>query len=131
MARARWPLLRGEPIIEVVLTLKQGSTKTTRTLLADTGAGNAYSSFELLLDEQDCIACGGKKAQTVQLGGAYSGTFPRYRLRVEIPQLQFSGRVLVVGVPGLAGLDGIAGFRFVNRFTYGNFGDPREFGLET
>jgi hypothetical protein len=26
--------------------------------------------------------------------------------------------------------DGIACFRFLNRFTYGNFGDPNQFGLE-
>jgi hypothetical protein len=26
--------------------------------------------------------------------------------------------------------DGIACFRFLNRFTYGNFGDPGQFGLE-
>lgn len=129
MARARWPLLRGEPIIEVVLTLNQGR-KTTRTLLADTGAGNAYSSFDLLLNEHDCIAYGGKKAQTVQLGGAYSGFFPRYRLRIEIPQLQFSARVFVVGIPGMGALDGIACFRFLNRFTYGNFGNIGAFALE-
>jgi hypothetical protein len=29
------------------------------------------------------------------------------------------------------GFEGIAGFRFLNRFTYGNFGNPAEFGLET
>jgi hypothetical protein len=37
-----------------------------------------------------------------------------------------------VGVPNAPkGLDGIAGFRFLNRFTYGNFGNALEFGLET
>jgi hypothetical protein len=28
------------------------------------------------------------------------------------------------------GFGGIACFRFLNRFTYGNFGDPNQFGLE-
>jgi hypothetical protein len=29
------------------------------------------------------------------------------------------------------GLDGLAGFRFLNTFNYGNFGDPDQFCLET
>ncbi|HUY31727.1 MAG TPA: hypothetical protein VMV69_03030 [Pirellulales bacterium] len=29
-----------------------------------------------------------------------------------------------------AGFDGVACFGFLNRFTYGNFGDPHQFGLE-
>jgi len=28
------------------------------------------------------------------------------------------------------GFNGLACFGFVNRFTYGNFGDPSQFGLE-
>ena len=99
--------------------------------LADTGAGTAKAAFELLLDEHDCLLCGGKAAQTVGLGGAYAGSFPRYVIRVEIPKLNFDARVFAVGVPIVpTGLDGIACFRFVNRFTYGNFGDPAAFGLE-
>jgi hypothetical protein len=36
-----------------------------------------------------------------------------------------------VDVPAVpAGLDGLAGFRFLNRFSHGNFGDPGQFGLE-
>jgi hypothetical protein len=36
-----------------------------------------------------------------------------------------------VDVPAVpAGLDDLAGFRFPNRFSYGNFGDPGQFGLE-
>ena len=35
------------------------------------------------------------------------------------------------GTKMLVHLDGIAGFRFLNRFTFGNFGNPSEFGLET
>jgi hypothetical protein len=104
----------------------------TRILLADTGAGTNQASFEMLLDEQDCLRCGAKPAQTVGLGGAYVGSFPRYRLRVAIPQFNFDSRVFVVGVPRTpAGLDGIACFRFLNRFAYGNFGNAGEFGLET
>jgi hypothetical protein len=131
MARAQWPLLNDQPIIQVALAQAQSGKKTTRTLLADTGAGTAQSGFELLLDEHDCLLCGGKPAQTVYLGGAYSGAFPRFRIRVEIPQLKFGARLFVVGVPSApTGLDGIACFRFLNRFTYGNFGNAGEFGLD-
>jgi hypothetical protein len=36
-----------------------------------------------------------------------------------------------VGVRSVpAGFDGIACFAFLDRFTYGNFGDPGQFGLE-
>lgn len=43
-------------------------------------------------------------------------------------------RLPVAAVPANAlptGLDGIAAFRFLNRFAYGNFGAPEHFGLET
>jgi hypothetical protein len=37
----------------------------------------------------------------------------------------------VVGVPAApVGFEGVACFRFVNRFQYGNFGDFGVFGLE-
>jgi hypothetical protein len=46
--------------------------------------------------------------------------------------LVFDAPLRVVGVPANPqGFEGIAGFRFLNRFTYGNFGNPAEFGLET
>ena len=132
MARASWALLHDRPVIQNVLTLAPGGQKTTRNLLADTGAGNAHSEFDLLLEEHDCVVCGAKAAQTVSLGGAYAGLFPRYSLRVEIPQLGFDGQLLAVGVPNPPRqLDGIACFRFLNRFTYGNFGNASEFGLES
>jgi hypothetical protein len=131
MARAQWPLHSEMPIIEVVLTMAQGGQKTSRILLADTGAGTAVARFELILDETDCLLCGGASAQTLKLGGAYAGSFPRYFLRVQIPQLNFDDFLFAIGVPRTPdGVDGIAGFRFLNRFTYGNLGSPREFGLE-
>lgn len=132
MARAQWILLHGQPTIQVVLTLARGGQKATRTLLADTGAGTLHSAFDVLLDEDDCLQCGGKAAQRVRLGGAYSGSFSRYVIRVEIPQLSFAAPVFAVGIPNPpADFDGIACFRFLNRFTYGNFGNASEFALET
>jgi hypothetical protein len=99
--------------------------------LADTGAGTRRSGFELLLAEQDCLDCGGPPVRRIILGGAFTGSFPVYLLRVRVPGLSFDRRVPVVGVRQTpTGFGGLAGFRFLNRFTYGNFADPNAFGLE-
>jgi hypothetical protein len=105
--------------------------RVVRNLLADSGAGSQHAAFDLILEESDCLACGGRFAMTVQMGGAFSGTHTIYRVRIQIPQLTFDHRILAVGVPKVPGFRGIAGFRFLNRFTYGNFGDPNQFGLES
>lgn len=79
----------------------------------------------------DCLRCGGVAISSVFLGGAYRGTFAVYEIDVQVPALGFAQRLNAVGVPSLPkGFDGIACFRFLNRFTYGNFGDPDQFGLE-
>lgn len=131
MPRQQWPLASGRPVVEVALTLAPGGQTVTRTLLADTGAGSNQAGFELILDEQDCLMCGGSPCPAVSLGGAYSGNFPVYLLRVEIPQLGFDQYLRAVGVPHTpAGLEGIACFRFLNRFSFGNFGAANHFGLE-
>lgn len=103
----------------------------TRNLLAGTGAGSRTSAFELLLDEHDCLLCGGIAYPSVTLGGAYAGPFPVYDLPVRIPALAFDQNLRAIGVPAPpAGFDGIACFPFLRRFTYGSFGNPDEFGLE-
>jgi hypothetical protein len=131
MPRADWLLVHDRPVVQIVLTLARGGQTITRTLLADTGAGAMLAPFDLLLDETDCVSCDGTVTQTLTLGGAYSSSYPVYLIRIRIPALQFDHDVLAVGVPNTPpGLDGIACFRFVNRFTYGNFGDSRQFGLE-
>jgi hypothetical protein len=132
MPRATWPLRHGCPAIRVVLTLVAGNHPLPLHLLADTGAGTNTSDFDLILEESDCLLCGGVVSATVSLGGAYAGSFPVYQLRIQIPELGFDVAVAAVGVPANPqGFEGIAGFRFLNRFTYGNFGNPAEFGLET
>ena len=132
MPRAQWPLRNSRPMIEVALTLVQGGHALARNLLADTGAGTAQAGFELLLDEADCVLCGGIPVKPVTLGGAYAGSFPVYLIRVHISALAFDQFVPVVGVPASpVGFDGIACFRFLNRFSYGNFSDPKFFGLES
>jgi hypothetical protein len=66
------------------------------------------------------------------LSQAYAGSRDVYRVRVRIPELGFDQALSVAGIPaGPSGFHGIACFRFLNRFTYGNFGDPGQFGLET
>jgi hypothetical protein len=132
MPRVTWPLRHGCPSIRVVLTLAAGSQALSLFLLADTGAGSSTSQFELILEESDCLLCGGNSIATVSLGGAYTGRFPLYVLPVQIPELGFDVPVGVAGVPtNQKGFEGMAGFPFLNRFTFSNFGNPAEFGLET
>jgi hypothetical protein len=132
MPRTTWPLLQTRPRVEIVLTLAIGGQPTRRVLLADTGAGSEWSAFELVLEESDCLICGGGPTTFAHLKGAYSGSYPIYGVRVQIPQICFDNNVEVVGVnKAPSGFDGIACFRFLNRFTYGNFGARDQFGIET
>ncbi len=131
MARQVWQLRHGRPHVQVVLTLVPGGQPLSRNLLADTGAGSHTDPFELILDEDDCLLCGGSPGASVVLGGAYVGAFPMYVLRVQLPVLGFDLPLRAVGVPSVpAGFDGIACFSFLSRFNYGNFRDPNQFGLE-
>jgi hypothetical protein len=103
-----------------------------RQLIADSGAGTARAGFELLLHENDCQVCGGIPSYPVTLGGAYTGSFAVYVVRIQIPALGLDHHLRAATVPSCPpGFDGIACFRFLNRFTYGNSGDPSRFGLET
>jgi hypothetical protein len=131
MPRLDWPLRNGRPCIEIVLTLLPNGQPQPRTLVADTGAGSFHAGFELILEEDDCLLCGGIVVGTGLLRGAYVGAFPFYDLAVQIPGLNFTRNLRVVGVPSVPpNCNGIAGFRFLNRFHYGNFGDPSHFSLE-
>ena len=70
-------------------------------------------------------------AETIAVPEDLVGRRDTYVLRVRLPAIGFDQDIRVVGVASLpAGFDGIACFPFVNRFTYGNFGDPTRFGLE-
>jgi len=125
-----WPLHNRRPIIELSLLHAKG--KRRRRLLADTGGGSDEAPFELLLRETDCQPYGFEVVAQVQLSGAYIGWFNVYSIKVRIPRLKFAASVPVVGVPSvLNDFDGIACFRFLNRFHYGNFGDRDRFGLTT
>ncbi len=89
MPRIEWPLRHGRPCVEVILTLAQSGQPLPRILLADTGAGSQLAGFELILDEDDCLLCGGIPATSVLLAGAYSGSFPTYVLSIRLAGLSF------------------------------------------
>src|SRR5215208_6552708 len=130
MPRVTWPLPGDRPAVRVDVVL--GGQPTTIDLHADTGAGAASSVFDLLLLESDCWLCGRPTGSFVPLTGAYAGgTYYLFEVRVQIPALAFDADLSAVGVPAvLDGFRGVAGFRFLNRFDYGNFGNPAQFGLE-
>jgi hypothetical protein len=130
MPRVEWPLRHGRPYVEIVLTSVSGQP-FPRTLLADTGAGSQGSGIDLILDEDDCLLCGGLAGVSVNLGGAYVGAFPLYDVSVQLPALGFAKNLRAVGVPSISTpFDGIACFSFLNRFHYGNFADRKIFALE-
>jgi hypothetical protein len=129
-----WQLQNESPVVEVHLRDPLTGSTVPRTLLADTGAGRRNSKFELVLSDADCQRLGGQPIARVGLGGALIGQFPVYAVWVEIPARGVVRQVDVAAVPTSQlphGLDGIAAFRFLNSFTYGNFGDANLFGLET
>jgi hypothetical protein len=132
MPRVLWALHNDCPSVQVQLTFTTGGQQLTLVLLADTGAGKLTTPFELLLRDGDCRLCGGVSLGTVNLGRAYRGPHPVYRVRVQIPALGFDQHVLVVGISSPpAGFGGTACFRFLSRFHYGNFGYTDFFGLES
>jgi hypothetical protein len=132
MPRIVWPLLHGRPCVQIVLTLTFGGHPYPLILIADTGGGSLTAGFDLVLSAVECQFCGGQLVPPpVPLGGAYTGSFPLYELRLRVPALGFDQVLRAVGVPlPPVGFDGVACFGFLNRFTYGNFGDPGQFGLE-
>src|SRR6266545_7512832 len=87
MPRAAWSLRHGRPCVQVNLALAPNGQECPRTLLADTGAGSCSSVFDLILDEDDCLFCGGEPDRAVKLAGAYNGSFPTYSIRVQLPAL--------------------------------------------
>lgn len=131
MPFVQWPLQSHRPVIQIVLPSLSRGQPAVRCLVADTGAGTRQSVFQLILAERECVQSGGILMGQVNLGGAYVGPFPIYLVEVHIPQLNFDEPVPIVGVSQVPqAFDGIAGFKFLQRFHYGNFGNPDVFGLD-
>jgi hypothetical protein len=89
--------------------------------------------MDLILSEADRRRFSVGSEGTLRLGGAFTGSFPTFWIPVSIPGAGFSSFCVAVAAPSLQlprQLHGIACFRFLNQFTYGNFGDPDRFGLE-
>src|SRR5262245_62145903 len=130
MPRVTWPLLNDRPAVRVDVML--GGQPATIDLHADTGAGAASSAFDLLLLESDCWLCGRPTGKFIRLTGASAGgPYYLFSVRVQIPALAFDDELDAVGVAVVPdGFRGVAGFRTLNRFDYGNFGNPALFGLE-
>ena len=76
MPLAEWSLYADRPIVQVALAFAAGGDDLVRRLVADTGAGSRRDVFELILDEDDCLQCGGIPIHQVRLSGAYRGLFP-------------------------------------------------------
>src|SRR5438132_994935 len=98
MPPAQWSLQNGRPLIEVTFPLAGGGQNGVRRLVADTGAGTRQSVFQVILTENDCLQSGGILMGHVQLGGAYTGSFPVYLVALRIAQLNFDEPIPVVGV---------------------------------
>ncbi len=134
MPRKSWPLHRGCPSVEVWLREPLTGFTSRRVLLADTGGGARSSPIEIIVSQADIGQFGVEKdVGQVGMGGAIRGAFSIFSVEIEIPALNLSRFVDAAGVPTtnfFPGYDGFALFRFLNAFTYGNFGNPNEFGLE-
>jgi len=129
--RASWPLRSGRPCIEVVLWRTADGTDYPRVLLADTGAGAADLDVELILAESDCLTCSRRRAGHTSITGAFAGYYSLFEIRVCVPVIGFDQIVIAAGVRSISrNFDGVAGYRFLNRFTFGNFGLRDQFGIE-
>jgi hypothetical protein len=134
IARVLWPLEKGQPIVRLYLREPRTGILLPRTLLADTGAGSAQVPIELVLSENDVARFGERGTTRMVSSGAIRGEFPTASVWIELPTLDVSRPVAVMTVPFAQlpqDLDGIVTYRFLNSFTFGNFGDKTQFGLET
>ena len=133
MARVSWALQNGQPVVRLYLREPGTGVLLPRTLLADTGAGSSRVPIELALSENDVARFGARGTTTMISSGAIRGQFSTASVWIELPSLNLSRQVAVMTVPASQlpqGLDGIVTYRFLNEFSFGNFGDRTTFGLE-
>lgn len=133
MPRQTWLLHRDVPVIEVQLFEHFTRSWISCVLLADTGAGPRFSPVEIVLSHGDIARFGMEESGSASVSGALQGRLQIYEVELQIPLLSVSRPVRALSAPAsslLMGLDGIAAFRFLNSFSFGNFGNAGEFGLE-
>ena len=133
MPRFLWPLQNGQPVISIYLRDVETEVLSPRVLLADTGAGDAFTAVELILIQRDGERFGREWLGNAQAGGFVRGNFEIQLVPIVIPALNVARLATALLIPPSElpqGLSGIAGFRLLNKFSYGNFGDPKRFGLE-
>lgn len=95
MPRVDWPVADGRSIVQTELRMAR-EWSSTRTLLADTGAGTLNSLFDIVLSESDCRRCSLRPFGSVALRGAFQGSHPVYMVRLRIVQLDFNRHVRAV-----------------------------------
>ncbi len=133
MPRQSRLLVNGSPAVEVWLREPFTGFTSTRILLADTGGGARFGPADLILSPRDIAQFGISQTGSAGTSGAIQGQYPVFSMELEMPSLGISRSVRVLSVPAshfFHSFDGFACFRFLNAFTYGNFGNPAEFGLE-
>ena len=134
MPRQSRLLVNDCPAVETELREPYSGFTATRTLLADTGARRRFGPADLILWPADTARFGISEVASAGVSGALQGQFRVFLVEIEMPALRLVRSVRALSVPSshfFPGFDGFACFRFLNTFTYGNFGNPAEFGLET
>ncbi len=133
MPRALWPLQNGQPAVQMELQNQITGVSASRILLADTGAGSQHEPVDLVLGTEDGALFARRFQGRVVSGGAIPGHFEVFTVTIAIRDLSMVRRVnaMIVPIETLpAGFAGIATIRFLDSFTYGNFGQRGHFGLE-
>ena len=135
----RWKLENGRPVVELEFTRDIDGKAVKRGMLAATGGGATSSPFDVILARSDVREfLAGNATVTVSLGGALLGRYPCAWIAGGLPGLP-ARPLVAVSVPddhplfhrlAADGADGLAGLRFLDRYHYGNFGHPGEFGIE-
>jgi len=135
----RWRLMAGRPVVELEFARRADGERVLRRMVADTGAGRTLSPFHLILKQSDVREfLLFNDRFSVRLGGALMGTHPCSWVVGGVRGLPL-GPLVAVAVPDgdpafrriqKDGAEGIAGMRFLDGFSYGNFGFQGEFGIE-
>jgi hypothetical protein len=118
LRRVSFPFVFGQPVVEVLFARADGTT-AARRLLVDSGF-TGESSF--VLGTTDFLSLGRQVAADSTVSGAVSGRQSRTWVMCLVPGVEFSRRLVAIctDVTPLrlpAGIDGLAGLRFLEQFS--------------